>query len=64
MKKSFYFGASLLAIAAASIVSASAADMYRGEAGGYKDGPMDIPPATWTGFYLGFTAAALGATSR
>src|SRR5262245_45259930 len=53
MKKSFYFGASLMAIAVASIVSAPAADMYRAEAGGYKDGPLDIPVATWTGFYLG-----------
>ncbi len=53
MQKSLYFGASLLAVVAASIVSASAADMYRGEAGGYKDGPMDVPVATWAGLYFG-----------
>ncbi len=51
--KSLYLGASMLAMAAAAIVPASAADMYRGEMGGYKDGPVYAPVATWTGFYAG-----------
>ncbi len=51
--KSLYLGASMLAVAAAAIVPASAADMYRGEMGGYKDGPAYAPVATWTGFYAG-----------
>ncbi len=49
MKKALYLGASMLAVAAAAIVPASAADIYRGEAGGFKDAYA----ATWTGFYLG-----------
>ncbi len=53
MKKSLYLGASMLAVAAAAIVPASAADMYRGEPGGYKDGPVYVPANTWTGFYIG-----------
>ncbi len=53
MKKSLYLGASMLAIAAAAIVPASAADMYRGEPGGYKDGPAYVPANAWTGFYIG-----------
>ncbi len=40
MKNALLLGASMLAVAAASTVSASAADMYRGEMGGYKDGPV------------------------
>ena len=27
--------------------------MYRGEPGGYKDGPVYVPANTWTGFYIG-----------
>ncbi len=50
--KSLYLGASMLAVAAAAIVPASAADMYRGE-GSYKDGSVYAPVATWTGFYAG-----------
>lgn len=53
MKKSLYLGASMLAVAAAAIIPASAADMYRGEMGGYKDGPVYVPANTWTGFYIG-----------
>ncbi len=53
MKKSLYLGASMLAVAAAAIVPASAADMYRAEPGGYKDAPVYVPANTWTGFYLG-----------
>ncbi len=40
--KSLYLGASMLAVAAAAIVPASAADMYRGGMGGYKDGPAYV----------------------
>ena len=53
MKKSLYLGASMLAVVAAAIVPASAADMYRAEPGGYKDGPVYVPVNTWTGFYIG-----------
>ncbi len=53
MKKSLYLGASMLAVAAAAIVPASAADMYRAEPVGYKDAPIYVPAATWTGFYAG-----------
>ncbi len=53
MKRSLYLGASMLAVIAAAIVPASAADMYRGESGGYKDGPTYVPANTWTGFYIG-----------
>ena len=53
MKKSLYLGASMLAVAAAAIVPASAADIYRAEPGGYKDGPVYVPANTWTGFYIG-----------
>ena len=41
---------SALVLAAAS---ANAADIYRPEAGGYKDGPAYVPVNTWTGFYIG-----------
>ncbi len=51
MKKLHCLGASMLAIAAAS-VPASAADTCRAEAGSYKDAPVCIP-STWTGFYIG-----------
>jgi outer membrane immunogenic protein len=41
---------SALALSAA----ANAADIYRAEGpGGYKDGPVYVPVATWTGFYVG-----------
>ena len=53
MKKALYLGASMLAVAAAAIVPASAADMYRAEAGGYKDGPGYYGVSNWTGFYAG-----------
>ncbi|KAI94789.1 porin [Rhodomicrobium udaipurense JA643] len=36
-----------------AIASANSADLYRGQAGGYKDGPIVAPVATWTGFYAG-----------
>ncbi|MFT4078671.1 outer membrane protein [Rhodomicrobium sp.] len=36
-----------------AIASANSADLYRGQAGGYKDGPVVAPVATWTGFYAG-----------
>ncbi len=42
----------MLAVAAAALVPASAADMYRADAGGYKDAPV-YAANTWTGFYLG-----------
>lgn len=32
--------------------AANAADIYRGDRGSYKDGPM-YSPLSWTGFYLG-----------
>ncbi len=51
--KSLYLGASMLAIAAAAIVPASAADMYRGDMGGYKDGPAYVAVSNWAGFYAG-----------
>jgi outer membrane immunogenic protein len=51
MKKTLYIGASMLAAAAA--VPASAADMYRPEPGGYKDGPAYVLANSWTGFYVG-----------
>ena len=39
MNGALYLGASMLAVAAAAAIGpASAADMYRGEAGGYMDG--------------------------
>ena len=54
MQKSLYLGASMLAVAAATIVPASAADMYRSEAPvSMKDTPVYVPAATWTGFYAG-----------
>src|SRR5947209_1069151 len=61
MKKALYLGASMLAVAAASTVSASAADMY-GAAGGYKDGP--VYSNTWTGFYLGGHLGAAWGTDK
>ncbi|MBT3070957.1 outer membrane beta-barrel protein [Rhodomicrobium sp. Az07] len=36
-----------------AIASANSADLYRGQAGGYKDGPMIAPVSSWTGFYAG-----------
>lgn len=43
------FGSALVLASAAG----NAADMYRGDAGGYKDGPAYAPVTSWTGFYLG-----------
>ena len=58
--KSLYLGASMLAVAAAAIVPASAADMYRGEPmGGYKDGPAYVTVSNWSGFYAGRQTAAM-----
>ena len=41
-----------LVSAVALISAANAADMYRPEGGGYKDGPVYVAN-TWTGFYIG-----------
>ena len=60
MKKALYLGASMLAVAAAAIVPASAADMYRAEAGGYKDGPGYFGGSNWTGFYAGVNGGTVG----
>jgi outer membrane immunogenic protein len=61
MEKTLYLGASMLAVAVASILPASAADMYRSEgpgsyegSGSYKDGMMPAP--AWAGFYVGVNA--------
>ncbi len=63
--KSLYLGASMLAVAAAAIVPASAADMYRAEPGGYKDAPVYVPANTWTGFYVGaHLGGCVGQTKR
>jgi outer membrane immunogenic protein len=66
MKKTFYLGASVLALcAAASIAPAAAADMYRApEAagpGGYKDAPY---VQSWTGFYLGVNGGYGGSARK
>ncbi len=52
MKNALIFGASMLAVAAAAIVPASAADMYRADVGGYKDAPI-YSANIWSGFYAG-----------
>lgn len=47
-------GLTLTSALALASYSANAADIYRGEpSGGYKDGPVYAPVATWTGFYAG-----------
>ena len=45
----------LLFTSAVALLSgpAFAADIYRPEAGGYKDAPVYVPVNTWTGFYFG-----------
>ncbi len=50
--KTFYSGILGLFFAGiATLQSANAADLYRGSAGGYKDGPVtEVPTQSWTGF--------------
>ena len=36
-----------------ALASANAADMYRPDYGGMKDGPVYVPVNTWTGLYAG-----------
>jgi outer membrane immunogenic protein len=53
-KKTLLVGAFMLAGAAAVIIPASAADMYRPDVPvSMKDTPVYIPANTWTGFYIG-----------
>ncbi len=52
MKKALFLSASVLAIAAATIVPALSFDAPRG-AGGFKDAPVYVPVPIWTGFYFG-----------
>ncbi len=51
--RSGILGLTLSSALVLAIGSASAADMYRAEPGGYKDGPAYVPANTWTGFYIG-----------
>ncbi len=51
--RSGILGLTLASVAALAAGSAFAADMYRGEPGGYKDAPYYAPVATWTGLYVG-----------
>jgi outer membrane immunogenic protein len=54
--RSGILGLTLASVVALAAGSANAADMYRGEAGGYKDAPVYAPVTSWTGFYAGLNA--------
>ncbi len=51
--RSGILGLTLASVVALAAGSANAADMYRGEPGGYKDGPVYSPVAGWNGLYVG-----------
>ncbi len=51
--RSGILGLTLASVAALAAGSASAADMYRGEPGGYKDAPYYAPAVNWNGLYVG-----------
>jgi outer membrane immunogenic protein len=62
MKKTLFVGAALMVAASAP---ASAADMYRREAGpSLKDEPVYTPAIHWTGFYLGVHAGGANGTDK